>query len=44
MSAGSGGTSAPTVLTSLLTSGTPVLTLAPMQEVTDGAFWALVHA
>jgi len=27
----------------LLKAGPPLLTLAPMQEVTDGAFWALVH-
>jgi tRNA-dihydrouridine synthase B len=27
----------------LLTGPAPLLTLAPMQEVTDGAFWALVH-
>ena len=26
-----------------LRSAAPVLTLAPMQEVTDGAFWTLVH-
>lgn len=29
-------------LTALLAGGTPLLALAPMQEVTDGAFWALV--
>lgn len=28
----------------LTTSGAPLLTLAPMQEVTDGAFWTLVDA
>ena len=27
----------------LLQSAAPLLTLAPMQEVTDGAFWTLVH-
>ena len=26
-----------------LQAGPPLLTLAPMQEVTDGAFWTLVH-
>ncbi len=26
-----------------LPAGPPLLTLAPMQEVTDGAFWTLVH-
>ena len=29
--------------TALLEADAPLLTLAPMQEVTDGAFWALVH-
>ena len=43
MPAGSEVSSAPSVLTSLLASGAPVLTLAPMQEITDGAFWTLVH-
>ena len=28
---------------SLLASPAPILALAPMQEVTDGAFWTLVH-
>jgi tRNA-dihydrouridine synthase B len=27
----------------VIESGTPLLALAPMQEVTDGAFWTLVH-
>ena len=27
----------------LLKSATPFLALAPMQEVTDGAFWTLMH-
>jgi tRNA-dihydrouridine synthase B len=27
----------------LLTGSMPLLTLAPMQDVTDGAFWTLVH-
>lgn len=27
----------------LLQGAAPVLTLAPMQEVTDGAFWTLIH-
>ena len=27
----------------LLAGPTPFLALAPMQEVTDGAFWTLVH-
>ncbi len=27
----------------LLQGPTPLLALAPMQEVTDGAFWTLVH-
>ena len=27
----------------LLPAGPPLLTLAPMQDVTDGAFWTLVH-
>ncbi|MGE0815810.1 MAG: tRNA dihydrouridine synthase [Vicinamibacterales bacterium] len=30
-------------LDALLAGQAPVLALAPMQEVTDGAFWALVH-
>jgi len=30
-------------LGALLQGATPVLALAPMQEVTDGAFWTLVH-
>ena len=30
-------------LGALLQGTTPVLALAPMQEVTDGAFWTLVH-
>ena len=29
--------------TALLARPEPWLALAPMQEVTDGAFWALVH-
>ena len=28
---------------SLFTGDTPVLTLAPMQDVTNGAFWSLIH-
>lgn len=32
-----------TPLAALLHGPAPVLTLAPMQEVTDGAFWTLVH-
>ena len=35
--------SRPPDLDTLLRSAAPVLTLAPMQEVTDGAFWTLVH-
>ena len=27
----------------LLRDGPPVLALAPMQDVTDGKFWTLVH-
>ena len=27
----------------LLPAGPPLLALAPMQEVTDGAFWTLIH-
>ena len=27
----------------LLTGGPPLLALAPMQDVTDGPFWSLVH-
>ena len=30
-------------LDTLLASPAPILALAPMQEVTDGAFWTLVH-
>ena len=30
-------------LAALLQGPAPILTLAPMQEVTDGAFWTLVH-
>ena len=30
-------------LGALLQGSTPLLALAPMQEVTDGAFWTLVH-
>jgi tRNA-dihydrouridine synthase B len=30
-------------LGALLTGSAPLLALAPMQEVTDGAFWTLVH-
>lgn len=30
-------------LDKLLPGGAPILALAPMQEVTDGAFWTLVH-
>jgi tRNA-dihydrouridine synthase B len=30
-------------LAALLTRATPFLALAPMQEVTDGAFWTLMH-
>ena len=30
-------------LDELLRGATPMLALAPMQEVTDGAFWTLVH-
>ena len=32
-----------TPLVALLAGPAPILTLAPMQEVTDGAFWTLVH-
>jgi tRNA-dihydrouridine synthase B len=32
-----------TSLAAVLTGPAPVLALAPMQEVTDGAFWTLVH-
>ena len=28
---------------SLFPGTAPVLTLAPMQDVTDGAFWTLIH-
>ena len=28
---------------SLFTGDAPVLTLAPMQDVTNGAFWSLIH-
>lgn len=35
--------SPPGVLTARLASSAPLLALAPMQEITDGAFWALVH-
>lgn len=34
---------APDAFRALLTGAAPFLTLAPMQEVTDGAFWSLVH-
>ena len=27
----------------MIERGTPLLALAPMQEVTDGAFWTLIH-
>ena len=27
----------------LLTAGPPLLALAPMQDVTDGPFWSLIH-
>ena len=33
----------PEQLDALFRGAAPVLTLAPMQEVTDGAFWTLVH-
>jgi tRNA-dihydrouridine synthase len=33
----------PGVLTTLLAAPEPLLALAPMQEVTNGAFWTLVH-
>ena len=32
-----------TQLTALLNGHAPLLTLAPMQDVTDGAFWTLIH-
>ena len=35
--------SPPESLAALLDGSTPFLALAPMQEVTDGAFWTLVH-
>jgi nifR3 family TIM-barrel protein len=35
--------SPPERFAALLAGATPLLTLAPMQDVTDGAFWALVH-
>ena len=28
---------------SLFAGTDPLLTLAPMQDVTDGAFWTLIH-
>jgi tRNA-dihydrouridine synthase B len=37
------GLTNPASLRSLLAGPAPLLALAPMQEVTDGAFWALVH-
>lgn len=33
----------PTDLDALLQGPSPLLALAPMQEVTDGAFWTLIH-
>lgn len=33
----------PGTFVSRLAGGRPLLALAPMQEITDGAFWALVH-
>jgi tRNA-dihydrouridine synthase B len=33
----------PAAFLSSLASHGPLLALAPMQEITDGAFWALVH-
>ena len=30
-------------LAGILAGPAPLLALAPMQEVTDGAFWTLVH-
>jgi tRNA-dihydrouridine synthase B len=33
----------PAPFVSLLSGDTPFLTLAPMQEVTNGAFWTLIH-
>jgi tRNA-dihydrouridine synthase B len=33
----------PTALTALLAGDAPLLALAPMQDVTDGAFWTLIH-
>src|SRR5918995_3064422 len=35
--------SPPERFAALLCAPAPLLTLAPMQDVTDGAFWALVH-
>ncbi|HUU34596.1 MAG TPA: tRNA-dihydrouridine synthase family protein [Vicinamibacterales bacterium] len=35
--------SPPRSFAALLQGGQPFLTLAPMQDVTDGAFWTLVH-
>jgi tRNA-dihydrouridine synthase B len=34
---------APSSLIALLSGKTPFLALAPMQEVTNGAFWSLIH-
>lgn len=38
-----GALPSPAAFAALLAGPTPVLTLAPMQEITDGAFWSLVH-
>jgi nifR3 family TIM-barrel protein len=35
--------SPPAAFAALLTRAEPLLALAPMQDVTDGAFWALIH-
>ena len=35
--------SPPVQFAALLTGDTPFLALAPMQDVTDGAFWSLIH-
>src|SRR5262245_59476958 len=35
--------SAASPLVTLLSGDAPFLTLAPMQEVTNGAFWTLIH-
>ena len=34
---------APDAFTALLQADAPFLALAPMQDVTDGAFWTLIH-